>query len=206
MTTDQGRPHTSGDGARNSEESSAPAGLDAHIGSALERSAGIDSMPLADAREQQVILRALAIAYSVTQGTAVLVALLLAASGLWWAAIALAVAVLVPSAVAKRYARRRGVDLYWQSGMARNETSMKGLFLSVLIVVAVYGLIAFDSVQGHPALPWSWHIDFSSSNGLTVSLLIGVLVGTTIGWLLRRRKYRSRLEAASQPSTSGTNR
>ena len=205
MSTDQGGPHTSGDEDWVNEDSPASSGLNARIDSALERSAGIDSMPLSDSRERQVVLRAVAIAYSVTQGTAVLLALLLAASGLWWAAIALALAVLVPGVVAKHYARKRGVDLYWQSGMARNETSLKGLGLGSLIVIAVYGLIAFNSAHGHPLLPWSWRMEHSSSAGFTASLLIGALAGTAVGWLLRRRKYRSKLETASQPSTNGTN-
>lgn len=181
MSTNQSRPRTSSNEDWVSEESPAPSGLNARIDSALERSAGINSMPLSDPRERQVILRALAIAYSITQGTAVLLALLLAASGLWWAAIALALAVLVPGFAAKHYARKRGVDLYWQSGMARNETSVKGLVLGILIVITVYGLIAFDTAQGRPVLPWSWYIGHSSSAGFTVSLLIGALVGAAAG-------------------------
>lgn len=206
MSTDQGQVPPSGAGVQANEESRTPSGLSARIDSAFEHSAGIDSMPLCDARERQVILRAMAIAYSVSQGTAVLVALLLSASGLWWAAIAVALVVLLPGAVAKCYARKRGVDLYWQSGNVRNETSVKGLVLGSVVVIAVYGLIAFDGAHGHPLLPWTWRIEYSNANGAVLAIVIGALVGGTIGWLLRRRQYRSKLKALPQSSISGTNR
>lgn len=184
----------------------APKGMSARIDTAFEHSAGIDSMPLADARERQVILRAMAIAYSAFQGTALLVGLLLSASGLWWAAIALGLVVAIPDMVAKLYARKRGVDLYWQSGIARKETSVLGLVLSTLVIMAVAGLIAFNELYGHPLLTWSWHIDFSNSEGIAISIFVGAFIGGTIGWIFRRRRYRAKLKALPQPSISGTNR
>lgn len=180
--------------------------MSARIDTAFEHSAGIDSMPLADARERQVILRAMAIAYSAFQGTALLVGLLLSASGLWWAAIALGLVVAIPDMVAKLYARKRGVDLYWQSGIARKETSVLGLVLSTLVIMAVAGLIAFNELYGHPLLTWSWHIDFSNSEGIAISIFVGAFIGGTIGWIFRRRRYRAKLKALPQPSISGTNR
>lgn len=206
MSTDQGQGPPSSDGAQADEESRTPNGLSARIDAAFEHSAGIDSMPLCDARERQVILRAMAIAYSVSKKTAVLVALLLSASGLWWAAIAVALVVLLPGAVARRYARKRGVDLYWQSGIVRNETSVKGLVLDILIIVAVSSLIAFDATYGHPLLTWSWHVDLSNSDGTAVSIFVGALIGGTIGWVLRRRRYRAKLEATAAQSADAVSR
>ncbi|MDN6371516.1 MAG: hypothetical protein L0K12_01095, partial [Brevibacterium aurantiacum] len=100
MTSGQKRPYAPddevnvcdahADDADSRETGPAPTGLSARIDTAFEHSAGIDSMPLADVRERQVILRAIAIAYSLTQCTGLIAGLLLAASGLWWAALALA--------------------------------------------------------------------------------------------------------------------
>lgn len=211
MTAGQNQPHAPEREADVSavpsrEMGPAPKGMSARIDTAFEHSAGIDSMPLADARERQVILRAMAIAYSAFQGTALLVGLLLSASGLWWAAIALGLVVAIPDMVAKLYARKRGVDLYWQSGIARKETSVLGLVLSTLVIMAVAGLIAFNELYGHPLLTWSWHIDFSNSEGIAISIFVGAFIGGTIGWIFRRRRYRAKLKALPQPSISGTNR
>ncbi|MDN5806889.1 MAG: hypothetical protein L0I80_02000 [Brevibacterium sp.] len=184
------------------ETGSAPKGTSARIDTAFEHSAGIDSMPLADARERQVILRAMAIAYSASQRTALLAGLLLSASGLWWAAIALGLVVAIPDMVAKLYARKRGVDLYWQSGIARKETSVLGLVLSTLVIIAVVGLIAFNAFYGHPLLTWSWHIDFANSEGTAISIFVGAFIGGTTGWILRRRRYRAKLQAKAEQSTN----
>lgn len=212
MTAGQNRPYAPDDevhvsdahasAVHSREVESAPKGLNADIDSALEQCAGIQSTPLADARERQVILRAMAIAYSVSRCTALLAALLLSASGLWWAAIAVALAVVIPGMVAKRYARKRGVDLYWQSGVARNETSVLGLALGTLVIMAVSGLIAFDAIYGHPLLAWSWHVDFSNSDGSAISIFVGAFIGGTIGWILRRRRYRAKLQATAEQSTN----
>ncbi|MDN5711169.1 MAG: hypothetical protein L0G83_02385 [Brevibacterium aurantiacum] len=180
------------------ETGPAPTGMSARIDTAFEHSAGIDSMPLADARERQVILRAIAIAYSLTQCTGLIAGLLLAASGLWWAALALALAVLIPDLIARRYARKRGVDLYWQSGAARNETSVRGLILSTLLIMGVGGLLTFNATYGHPLLTWSWHVNFPASAGTAVTMFVGALCGGTIGWFLRRRRYRAKLEASAE--------
>ncbi|MCI4010585.1 hypothetical protein [Brevibacterium sp. ZH18] len=118
----------------------------------------------------------------------------------------MALVVVLPGAVARRYARKRGVDLYWQSDVARKETSVLGLVLDVLIIVAISGLIAFDATFGHPLLMWSWHVDFSNSDGTAVSIFVGALIGGTIGWVLRRRRYRAKLEATAEQSADAVSR
>lgn len=114
----------------------------------------------------------------------------------------MALAVVIPGMVAKRCARKRGVDLYWQSGVVRNETSVLGLALGTLIIMAISGLITFDAIYSHPLLTWSWHVDFSSADGSAISISVGAFIGGTIGWILRRRRYRAPLQATAEQSTN----
>lgn len=169
----------------------------------LERSAGIDEMPLADDHEREVILRALAIGYSIGKKMAWVVALILLASGLWWAGILIFIALSIPGIVASRYSRRHGADLFWQSGIARNDLSMKGLASELLIFTLIVGLIAVHAALGHPLISWGWATPIPRFDETLIWILGGVLVGAVTGWYFRRRKLKSKL---SYSTMSGTKR
>lgn len=160
---------------------------------ALERSAGIDEMPLADSHEQQVIIRALAVGYSVAKMMAWVLAFVFLASALWWAGILVLVGLAVPGIVANRYARRRGVDLFWQSGLARKELSVMGLLGEFLIFALLVGLIALPSALGHPLIPPGWATSFPKFDDTLIWIYGGVIVGGSCDWYFRRRKLKRKL-------------
>ncbi|MDN5585684.1 MAG: hypothetical protein L0G69_03885 [Brevibacterium sp.] len=159
-------------------------------GSVLEKWAGIDAMPHADKHEQQVIIRALAIAFPFTRAVSLTIALVLIASGMWWAAILVIIGMGLPELAAKFYANGRGIDLFWQSGRARNETRVIDLILSLAYMAIVTGLVAFQSSTGHPLITWTWRNDFHDFGFMIGPIVTGLVIGTVIGWFLRRRRYR----------------
>lgn len=169
----------------------------------LERSAGIDEMPLADDCEREVILRALGIGYSAGKKMGWAIAFVLLASGLWWAGILVFIGLSIPGILANRYARRRGVDLFWQSGIARNELSMIGLFGDLAMFTLIVGLIAVHAVLGHPLIPWGWAAPFPGFDETLIWILGGLLVGSCCGWYFRRRRLKAKL---SYSTMSGTKR
>ncbi len=138
------------------------------IDDTLERSAGIDHMPLSDEREQQVIVRALAVGYSAFRWIALAVALVLLASGLLFAAVLIMVTADIPRLIATGYARRRGVELQSQSGLARNAARPIELIATLLYIGVVAGLIAFNAAFGHPLIPWSWRFEFESFDAFLI--------------------------------------
>lgn len=164
--------------------------------SPLDRLAGIDTPSFSSEREERVVLRALAVGFSLTQSTGLIAAFVLAASGLWFAGILVAVAVQMPRVIASGYARRRGVDLFWQSGQARNETSARSLLIGLVTMMIIAGLIAFNAHTGHPLLTWTWRVEFTDFDAVIFSPIVGAAIGIAIGWVFRRRKYR-RMQAQS---------
>lgn len=160
----------------------------------LERSAGIDSMPLSDEREQQIIVRALAVGYSAFRWIALAVGLVLLASGLLFAAVLIMVTADLPRIIAASYARRRGVDLHSQSGLARNAAELRELIASLLYIAVVAGLIAFNAVFGHPLIPWSWSFEFESFDIYLIIPFAGAAIGALVGWRRRRRQYQQSVE------------
>lgn len=164
------------------------------IDETLERSAGIDSMPLSDEREQQIIVRALAVGYSAFRWTALAVGLVLLASGLLFAAVLVIVTADIPRFIAKSYARRRGVDLYSQSGLARNAARPRDLIASLLYIAVVTGLIAFNAEFGRPLIPWSWRFEFDSFDVYLIIPIAGAAIGAFIGWRRHRRQYQQSVE------------
>lgn len=159
----------------------------------LERSAGIDEMPLADDHEQQVIVRALAVGYSVAKIMAWVLAFVFIASGMWWVGILVVLGMALPGIVANRYARRRGVDLYWQSGLARNELSVAGLFGEIVMFVLLVGLIALPAALGHPLIPSGWATFIPKFDDTLIWIFGGVIVGSCCSWIGRRRKLKKKL-------------
>ncbi|MGC2940835.1 MULTISPECIES: hypothetical protein [unclassified Brevibacterium] len=159
----------------------------------LERSAGIDEMPLADDHEQQVIIRALAVGYSVAKMMAWVLAFIFLASGLWWAGIVVYLAMTIPGIVANHYARRRGVDLFWQSGLARNELSVAGLFGEIIMFTLLVGLIALPAALGHPLIPSGWATVFPKFDETLIWVFGGLIVGSCFSWICRRRKLKRKL-------------
>lgn len=164
------------------------------IDDTLERSAGIDHMPLSDEREQQVIVRALAVGYSAFRWIALAVGLVLLASGLLFAAVLIMVTADIPRLIATSYARRRGVDLQSQSGLARNAARPIELIASLLYIGVVAGLIAFNAAFGHPLIPWSWRFEFESFDVFLIIPFVGAAIGAFFGWRLRRRRYLASLK------------
>lgn len=159
----------------------------------LERSAGIDEMPLADDHEQQVIVRSLAVGYSVAKMMAWVLAFVFLASGMWWVGILVFFGMTLPGIVANRYARRRGVDLFWQSGLARNELSLMGLFGEIVMFVLLVGLIALPAALGHPLIPSGWATFFPKFDDTLIWIFGGLIVGTCCSWIGRRRKLKKKL-------------
>lgn len=172
----------------------APANVSTRLEGALERSVGIDSMPRADDREQQIIVRSLAVGFSAFRWVCLAVALVLLASGLLFASLLLMVAADLPRLMATRYARRRGVDLHWQSGLARNAARPSALVAALAYVAVAGGIIAFDGAVGHPLIPWSWSFEFQSFDVFLIIPFIGCAIGAFIGWRVRRRRYLASLE------------
>jgi hypothetical protein len=175
----------------------------------FERLAGIDEMPLADDHEQQVIIRALAVGYSAAKMMAWVLAFVFFASGMWWAGLLVLVGVAVPGIAANRYARRRGVDLFWQSGLARNELSARGLISEFLMFALLVGLIALPAALGHPLIPSGWATFFPEFDDTLIWIYGGAVVGGFCGWYFRRRKLKRKLrehrDGPAYSTTSGTN-
>lgn len=159
----------------------------------FERSAGIDDMPLADGHEQQVIIRALAVGYSAAKMMAWVLAFVFLASGMWWVGILVFFGMALPGIVANRYARRRGVDLFWQSGLARNELSVAGLFGDIVMFALLVGLIALPAALGHPLIPSGWATFIPTFDDTLIWIYGGAIVGICCGWIGRRRKLKKKL-------------
>ncbi|GAA1643315.1 MULTISPECIES: hypothetical protein [Brevibacterium] len=168
--------------------------LAAHLDSGLERVSGISDMPEADERERDVIFRSLAIGFTVFRWTSVAIALLFLASGLWWATVVVLASADLPFWVARFHARRRGVNLYRQSGLARREWTTRSTLMMLGVFAVMLGLIAFQSTVGHPLLPWSWSVGAPTELESSAPPIVGAAVGLIIGWSLRRKRSRAALK------------
>lgn len=179
------------DSAGENREHQNQSSLRARIDSALERSSGIDATEQADEREKLVIIRAMAVGFSVFRWVCLGVALVFIASGMWFAAFLVMAVTDLPRWAAMFYARNRGVDFLQQSGIRRYNTTVRSIVVGLICIALVIGFVIYHSVTGHPLIDWSWRTP-NFDGELTSSIAIGLGVGAVVAlllWIRRRRHF-----------------
>ncbi|SDS39432.1 hypothetical protein SAMN04489752_1621 [Brevibacterium siliguriense] len=144
-----------------------------------------------DSEERRTIGDAIARGHQVTMWTAAVIALLLIASGLWWAGILVLIVTTfdLPRHATQRYARKRGIELEVPSVEETEKTSRSGLIFGVVFFPALCGLIVAEAKLGHPLLPWSWRTPLYDSDDLYMITPIAVAgLVVTVTWFIRRRR------------------
>ncbi|MGR6091851.1 hypothetical protein ACU4IU_14910 [Brevibacterium sp. CSND-B09] len=141
--------------------------------------------------ERRIIGDAIARGGQVTRWTAAIIALLLIASGLWWAGMLVMVATTfdLPRRAVQGYARKRGIELDVPSIDETEKTSWSGLLIGVVFFPALCGLIVAEAKLGHPLLPWSWRTPLYDSEDLYMVMPMAFAgLAITVSWFIRRRR------------------
>lgn len=166
--------------------------LEAQTGAGAGAGSTVRTEPVTGAEERRVIGDAIARGHQVTRWTAMIIGLLLIASGLWWAGILVIVVTTfdLPRIATQHYARKRGAKLDVPSVDQAEKTSLSGLLIAVVFFPALCGLIVVETKLGHPLLPWSWKTPQYQEDDLYMIMPFAFLsLILTIDWFVRRRKY-----------------